>query len=316
MALNSNYVNFKNNLFEPREIRVDNKDYLYYLVVFNNLYELYDYLKSNPYINREIFRELASRKGPTNFAGMPYEQALEDLINLEDNFCFDFINLVKDVANAKTVGTSRYRTVQSVCGGHLDIPLYSAGSPLCYEVEERVKKPKFINVYSALSYSSGTSKYQLFNRAVVLISIISALEKEGYNINLNAFEMSKCGNEVLNHVIGIKKGNERTNLQALYKTSCKVEFLRRIIFALQETSGVENSWGGGYGKSCNEDFVRELLNIGPKDIYFGTPQELNIGGGDIVEDFHDCIEKLKLTDTFDISNIDKDFNEQVKKLIR
>ena len=43
----------------------------------------------------------------------------------------------------------------------------------------------------------------------------------------------------------------------------------------------------GYGKICPEEMVRSVVNIDEKDIYFGTPQDLYIGGGDIVKDFQE-----------------------------
>ena len=316
MALNKNYERFPGNFFPPRPIKVDGEKYLYYLVRFSNLYDIYNFLKSKPEINKRIFTSLSSRTGTISFSGMPYDEAVEDLIDFSDTNYFEFVDLVKDIANAKGGSIHKYKTVYSLAGGRVYTPNYSVGSPYCYETEEQIKKPKFINVYSALSYSGSTSKYQVFNRAVVLISIIHALEKQGYNINLNAFEMSSYGNEIVNNVVDLKKHSEQTNLQALYKTSCKIEFLRRILFAVLESVGVENSWGNGYGQSCHEDFVREVLNIGKDDIYFGTPQELSIGGADIQKDFEKCIEKLKLSDSINIKEIDEEFNEHIKKLIR
>ena len=315
--LNKNYEKFPNNFFPPREITVDSKKYKYYLVRFNNLYDIYNYLKSNPYINKAVFSHLSSRLGATSFSGMPYSDSVDDLINFKDQYYFDFVDLVKDIANAKSGSVHKFQTVYSVAGGRVYTPNYSVGSPYCYETEERIKRPKFINVYSALSYSGSTSKYQVFNRAVVLISIISALEKQGYNINLNAFEMSSSGDEIVNNVVDIKKHSEPTNLQALYKTSCKIEFLRRILFGVLETVGVENvKWGDGYGKTCPKDFVREVLNIGKDDIYFGTPQELGVGGASIKKDFEECLDRLNLSSNIDIKEIDDEFDKHVKKLIR
>lgn len=315
MATNRNYEKYPHNLFPPRKITVNRSEYNYYLVRFNNLYEIYKYLKSDPYVNRSIFRTLSSREARPEFAGMPYVKAVEDLINLNDQVYFNFVDLVKDIAYAKTGTTHKYRTVRTLAGGHLNIPLYSAGSPYCYETQEQIKRPKFVNIYSALSYSSNTSKYQVFNRAVILISIISALEKQGYKINLNAFEMSTCGNEIVNNVVGIKSYTDQTNLQTLYKTSCKVEFLRRIMFGVLETVDVKNEWGAGYGRTAKEDFAKSVLNVGKDDIYFGTPQELGVGGGSIEKDFKNCLANLKLDGNISVGEIGEDFQKQLKKVI-
>jgi len=80
--MKSNCELFPNNIYEPKIItRKNSTPIKLYLARFNSLYDLYDYLKSNPNINREVFSELASEKNDYNFAGKPYEEALEDLIS-------------------------------------------------------------------------------------------------------------------------------------------------------------------------------------------------------------------------------------------
>ena len=316
MGQNTNYERYPLNVFKPEEITVDRSRYKYYLVRFDNLYELHDYLKSNPNVNKEVFHELSSRTGGEKFAGMPYDKAVDDLINSEDAKYFEFVNLIKEIINVKHGDTHKYRTVQTLAGGHINTPLYSAGVPLCYETEERITKPKYITLYSALSYSGSTIDEQIFNRAVILISIINALEKRGYSIRLNAFEMSSCGDEVVNNVIGLKQHGSKINIPALYKTSFKKEFLRRILFGVLETVGVENAWGGSYGKSCDEGFVREVLHVKKEDIYFGTPQELGITGGNLEKDFMSVLKKLKLEENVDIRSMSDDFRENAKRLIK
>ncbi len=79
---------------------------------------------------------------------------------------------------------------------------------------------------------------------------------------------------------------------------------------------VQNDWKDGYGRVCPENVVRDALNIGEKDIYFGTPQDLSIGGGDIVTDFHNCLKMLQLEEFLDFKEINEEFNEKVKQLLK
>ncbi len=316
MELNKNYKNFPSNFFTPYTIECNRSNYLYYPVRFGSLYEIYHYLKSKPEINKEIFYSLSSREGSINFAGVPYNEAVENLIKTDDTMYFQFLDLIKDVSVAKSGNTNKFRKVYKAYGSHLSNPRFVAGAPLCYEGNERIKKPKFINVYATFSYSNTTSRYQVFNRAIILISFINALEKHGYKVNLNAFELSRYDNEMVNIMVELKNYTGKIDIEALYKSSCKIEFLRRILFAVLETIPVKNTWNDGYGRVCPDQVVRDALNIGEKDIYFGTPQDLSIGGGDIVEDFHDCLKILGLEQFLDFKEINEEFNEKVKQLLK
>ena len=316
MALNKNYTNFPHHLYVPERIKVGDHKFTLFLVRFDNLYEIYNYLKSNPEINENIFEELASETGSYNFAGIPYDEAVEDLINFNEDSYADFLDLVKKLANIKAGYKHEYELKKTLAGGHLNIPDYSRGTPLCYESYERVKRPKFITVHAALSYPHYTTKTQVLNRAIILISIINALERNGYNISLNTFELSKESSELLNIIVNVKHHGERTNLQTLYKTSCHVEFLRRILFRILETTSVTKEWDDGYGSTCGPKMTKEVMNIGKDDIYFGTPTELAIGGDDLSEDFNSCLKSLKLDSKFDVREISDEFKENVKRLIK
>lgn len=316
MSLNNNYKKYPEHYYAPEIIKVDGSNYKIYLTKFDNLYEIYNLLKSNPTLNTNIFNELHSETGDYSFAGIPYEEALEDLINFEEDGYSEFLDLIKDLSHVRVGYKHEYELKRTLAGGHLNIPAYSTGSPLCYETYERVKRPKFINVHAALSYPWTTSKNQVLNRAIILVSVINALERNGYNVNLNTFELSNEYKELVNIVVNVKKHGERTNLQTLYKTSCHVEFLRRILFRILETMAVTEDWESGYGRTCDPDFVSETLNISKNDIYFGTPQELDIHGKDLTDDFTSCLESLNLNKKFDVREISDEFKENVKRLIK
>ena len=312
----SNCERFPNNIFSPKEIELDNTTVKYYLTRFSSLYELYDYLKSKPIINKKAFPSLDSRTGDPEWAGVEYDQALEDLIKREDDNYYDFLNLVRDVANLKKSYSSEHKKVYSVAGGHVNNRLFAVGEPKCYEVTKRVKNTNFITVHFALSYPGSTEDNHIFNRAVILISLIEALEKRGYNIDINAFEMSRYEDEIVNNVVVLKKRNAKINLHTLYKASYKKEFLRRILFGVLETLDVQNPWSTSYGKSCKEAVVRQILRIEKNDIYFGTPKELGIEGDNLEEDFNTVLKKLKLDDNFDVKELNDEFHNQVKRIVK
>ena len=310
----SNYIRFPNNIFEPEKILVDDKYYTLFLVRFNNLYDLYDYLKSNPNLNRYIFRTLESETDDIKFAGKPYNKALEDLIIDYDPGYEEFLELQNDLNNGINIKVHKYETVRTVAGGHLNIPAYSAGSPLCYETTQRISKPRFIRIHVTLSYNCQTTKKQVLNRAIIITNILKALENSGYSVGLDTFELSVDGNELAHIIVQVKKHGERMNMSALYKSLCNVEFLRRILFRVLETLEVKNRWDWGYGSTCSEEFIRRALNFDDNDMFFDQPLRMGIEGLDLADDFESAINHLKLADKIDVERAKVEFREVTKKL--
>lgn len=309
-----NYIRFPNNIFEPEYIDINNEKYRLYLARFKNLYDLYEYLKSNPTLNREIFSELSSETGSYSFAGKPYKEAVEDLIGDIDPGYREFLKLQNDINNARNIEIHKYKTVRTVAGGHLNVPAYSMGNPLCYETEEKIRKPKFVRIHVMLSYYWGTSKQQVLNRAIIITNVLKALERSGYNVDLNTFEFSIYGNELIYVVVNVKRHGETLNMQALYKTLCNVEFLRRILFRVLETMDVKCSWGGSYGSTCNEIFTRKALKFDNNDIFFDQPCYMGIKGEDLTEDFEEAIAHLNLKDKIDVEKAKEQFKNNSKVL--
>ena len=310
--MNDNYERFPNNIFKPTTIE---DDYAYFLARFSNLYDLYEYLKSDPWLNRSIFRNLASIDGEEDFAGKPYSEAVEDLIKDEYNPGYtEFVRLNNGLENCINVPVHKYKTVMTLAGGHLNIPAYSVGSPLCYETEERIVKPKFVSINAVLNYSWMTTKNQVFNRAVIMTNVLKALENAGYGIDLNVFSLLRHSDEYMHIVIKIKNYGEKLNMISLYKTLCNIEFLRRIIFRIMETIEVESNWSYGYGSVCYEDEVVSVLKLNKNDIFFGPPDSLGIHGKDLGDDFARAIEYLKLDDKIDVDKAKSEFKNKVRKL--
>lgn len=309
----SNYERFPYNIFQPEKITVGYNEYTLYLARFNGLYDLYEYVKSNPKLNRKVFRELSSENGSSSFAGKPYKEAVEDLIRDYDPGYEDFLELQKDLNNSKEIAIHKYKTVRTLAGGHLNIPAYSAGSPLCYESEQRIFKPRFIRIHIALGYVGDTTKSQVLNRAIIITNILKSLETAGYNIDLDTFSLSEEEDEIIHTVVKLKNYGERLNMIALYKSLCHVEFFRRVIFRVRETIDVKKCWGSGYGRTCTENVVRKVLNFDNNDIFFDQPNCMGIYGKDLASDFERAVNHLNLSDKIDVNKAKREFKELVLK---
>ena len=329
--LPNNHLNFPKNIFPPIEIEMKSKPdiemrssskeessrlYKYNLFVarFNNLYELYDYLKSNPKTNKIAFETLESETGKEEFYGKPYKEALEDLVREESHEYDEFLKLQKSINNAVKGDAHEYKKIKTVTGGQLNIPAYTAGDPLCFDSKVRIKKPKFIKMFVLISYNSRTSSNQVLNRAIIVANLVKALENAGYSVDLETFEMSFIEKEIEYTAIKIKNHGEKMKVSNLYKILCHIEFFRRIIFRVLETLNFQNYWAAGYGYKCNEQFMRELLKVGKNDIFIDQPIPMGIKGRDLAEDFENMINYLNLTDKIDVEKAKEDFAKETYKL--
>lgn len=296
----TNYERYPNNIFKPTTIDINGKEFDIYKASFKSLYDLYKYLKSEPEINKEVFNTLASESGNVNFAGVPYAEALENLISSETTGYDDFIKLNTQFESAKKIPVHIYETLKTQAGGHLNIQAYSVGNPLCYETEIKVLKPKFIRMFVTLSYSCNTTEKQVINRAIIIASIVSALEKFGYKVDLNTFSLDEASNEIEFINVKIKNYGQKISMQSLYKVLCNISFLRRILFRVIETLDLDSSWQYGYGKACNEETIRNVLKLNKDDILITSAFNLGIKGDDILEDFNNAIENLGLSNIISI----------------
>lgn len=298
----NNMEKFPNIVLEPKLVEIDGELYTLFRFKFGGLSDLYKYLKSDPDINEEVFNKnhLSSVTGDYNFAGVKYNTAVENLINYQDPKYKEFINISKKSKVKNLRLWASYRAVNGVSGGVIRPQALATGDPHIYRTTEVYKVDKSVNIYATASYNHDTTKKQVYNKAVILTNIIHALEEEGIMVNVDVFEISQRNNEIVEIDLKIKNNGKNTNYQALYRALCNVEFLRRILFRVVETSNVRNDWRGNYGSSSKEDFIRKLKHLKENDYYFGTPQELGIKGKDLALDFERAVEKLNMKDVIDV----------------
>ena len=312
-----NQERFPNIIQEPVIKEVNDANYKVYKFIFNGLSDLYTYLKSNPEINRHIFGsdiELSSLKGSEEFAGIPYDAAVAQLIQYEDPKYKEFLTIStkSSVKNLKLGAI--FKPTNSVAGGIVRPQALATGDPHIYRTTKIYRTDKVVNINTIADYPWTTSKSQVYNKAVILTNIIHAYEEQGIKVNANVFSLSEHEREILDIVLKIKKNGRSTNYQALYRSLCNVEFLRRIIFRVEETSDVRTDWAEGYGSPCKEKFIRSYLNMDKNDLYLGTPGELGIRGKNIASDFERTVEKLELDDVIDVEKAKALIKKSVKKV--
>ena len=310
-----NVDRFPNNILRPTNIYINNREYDLYKANFRSITDLYHYVKSNPIINDSCFPILASERESFDFAGEPYDTAVESIVKPVKEEYADFIKLQRKLDSFGTDFVTQYVTCKSISGSVIDIPSYVSGSPLCYVSEKETYEPKFIRLNVLLSYYWGTSKNQVKNRALIITALINALEKEGYYVDINAFAISKEGDEIIDINVNLKNSNNTLNKSNIIKALCYVEFFRRVVFRVKETMPVKDcEWGDGYGSTCEESFSRKVLKISKDDLFIDQPRELGIWGKDLILDFENAIEYLKLDNKINVKESKKEIETEIKKL--
>lgn len=306
----SNITRYPYNIFSPVKILDDS--YILYPAKFKGLKDLYTFLKSNPEINSAVFKDPHSQRvsESDSFYGVSYEESLERLIHDDPQNYRLFTELNKEYAGAGKVVTHRYKTVNTLAGGHIDPVLYSKGSPLCYETQEVIVAPRYITAHVGISTSYKTTDAQIYNKAISVINIVYALQKYGYKMKLDSYVRVKCKNEIIQIIIDLKERNGRLNINDLYEATCNKEFYRRIIFRVIESMSVEDTrWPTIYGSEFSGSIVKN-----DKDLYFASPMEMGLTGEDLYEDFRRVLAYMHLEDYIDVPRVEKDFKEKSTKL--
>lgn len=306
----SNITVYPYNIFSP--VKILDNSYTLYQAKFKGLKDLYTFLKSNPEINSVVFKDPHSQRidESDSFYGISYEESLNRLIYDDPQNYKIFAELNKEYIGSGKAVTHRYKTVNTLAGGHINPVLYSKGIPLCYETQEVIISPRYINAHIGISTSYKTTDSQIYNKAISIINIVYALQKYGYKIKLDSFVRVKCKNEIIQIIIDLKERNGRMNINDLYEVTCNKEFYRRIIFRVMESISVEDThWPSIYGTDFSSSIVKNN-----KDLYFPSPIEMNLTGEDLYEDFKRVLTYMHLENYIDVPRVEKDFEEKSTKL--
>lgn len=293
-------------------IHNDYQSYKTYKYNFYNLTDLYNYLISDPEVNSYIFSEQSSIVGDVEFSGASLDKAIEYLnggykINFEK---FDIA--IRDIRKYGVEDVDSRKLERALHGGAYLSHLVAAGVPDCMIRYKQDSDPKHITIYFQLGYPHYTEQSQIMNRGIATINLIQSLEDKGYIVDLKVFELSSCNDEFIDITVNLKNTDEILNISKCYYPFVSKEFLRRLLFRVLESAPVENSWGYGYGRSANNDEIRDFYKLKDRDIVISTPQELGIKGENIYEDTISLFKNLNLDDEFDLSKLKEGFEEKVK----
>lgn len=156
-----------------------------------------------------------------------------------------------------------------------------------------------VNLYINLAYHHLTTKQAIVNRGVIVQNLIKQLEENYYKVNLNAFSLIYCDNEISNISVGLKGKDEQLDSKKAYFALCNPSFLRRLIFRVMESSDFKDkNWIICYGYPCNAETIRKFYQSGKLDIVIPQASEIGITGDNINEDWRRFLKYEKLQKYF------------------
>ena len=246
-----------------------------------------------------IFSSFSSKYETYEFTGTySYEEAWNLCYFTMDNGFDNFSELCNQLKYEIDFYDKKVNSY-SVSGYVPNVARYLLNIPTSMQNYKIDKLEKVINFYMNFSYSAFIDKNLVINRGVIIINLISYLEKLGYKINLYSFELSKKNNEVIFMIVPLKTIFERVNIKLLYFPLVHPSFLRRLLFRAEEKMPIRDiEWNYGYGQPMKYLETTKFLEYYKNDfdldniIYISTPDEMGINGNDINEDFNNCLNIL------------------------
>lgn len=263
-----------------------------YDVVFNSVSEIQLFLGQNPPINNDVFTIIKSETADEAFAGPPLSDAIRYCVmGYQENYD-QFLELEKKLESVNKARENARKVEASFVGHRPNVPAYIAGAPKTMYRTQREQEKKIINLYMNVTYDAKVTDEQIRHRGIVALNLVRLLELNGYIVNFRLFEICMVGNEAFCCEVVLKKPGEKLNTRMCYYPMCGKGFVRRVLSRIKESMPFNENWGLSYGTVLKEDYARILMEIEDKDIYIGSPTEMNIKGENIFEDADAMVEKL------------------------
>ena len=255
---------------------------------FETLHQFLSYIQTAPVNTRVFDRNLRSshKRSDNRWSGTEsFEEAVDLCLKGWSQDFDNFVRMKKRIDEELLEPTVRPRQVADVVGYSPSVPDYLRGNPLNMWNRANVRVPTFINIYMNVSYSSGTDYDEIFNRGVIALSLVDALQDRGYSVRFKIFECATVDEEMVISFFNLKGDGEKLNIKKTYFPLCHPSFLRRLIFQLNEVTPVfYGTWCNSYGRPANVRTIKEVIDVGPNDIIIVQPGAMGVRGYDIDSD--------------------------------
>ena len=267
-----------------------------YKMYFGSIGEVQNFLRFDPDINSEIFYEQKSKSSSVDFAGAPLEVAIQYLIGGYSENYEQFLSMARQLEQINKKKAKVRKTTTSFVGQRPNVPAYIAGAPKNMYRLERTEEKKLKRIWMKVTYESSTTEEQIRNRGIIALNLINLLEMNNYMVDFRLFEVCSVDNEIFRCEIELKKPGQMLMPRLCYYPMCGKEFVRRVLCRIKESMPFKCGWGLSYGVVLSEEYTRMIMDFHDKDIYIGSPSEMNIKGENIYEDADSFLDKIGIGD--------------------
>lgn len=152
-----------------------------------------------------------------------------------------------------------------------------------------------ITLYVNIGYNARITAKQAENYTKFLLLVINRLKEQGYKVNIVATSIMKQQNEIIDITINLNDKNQEKNIQELCKITSTLNFMRRIILSIIETTKVVNYfWFCTYGTPLDNTELKEIKGLTDNDLFIPGPESLEIEGNNLEEDIERANNNLDL----------------------
>lgn len=208
-------------------------------------------------------RDNASVTGNKGFTGTDNFEQAENLRRKGDKKSLSMLNEYKIKFDKYIQYNNGYKIKQrnDILGFVPIVPNAIIGLPLSMINQVREpKKVKGIDIFFNVSIRCSTSKEDVARKGAIMLSLIDALERKGYRVNLKVGSVSMKKNTVHGVVTTMKRYDEPLNIRKLAYYLANPSCLRRTFFKLKESiSELADVTNDGYGANNKFDKQREKL---------------------------------------------------------
>lgn len=208
-------------------------------------------------------RDNASVTGNKGFTGTDNFEQAENLRRKGDKKSLSMLNEYKIKFDKYIQYNNGYKIKQrnDILGFVPIVPNAIIGLPLSMINQVREpKKVKGIDIFFNVSIRCSTSKEDIARKGAIMLSLIDALERKGYRVNLKVGSVSMKKNTVHGVVTTMKRYDEPLNIRKLAYYLVNPSCLRRTFFKLKESiSELADATNDGYGANNKFDKQREKL---------------------------------------------------------
>jgi hypothetical protein len=194
----------------------------------------------------------------------------------------------------------------SVVGFYPNVPAYIQGHPLNMYNNKRINKveiEKSINLYFNATMDSKCFEKQYYHRGIICFSMIEYLMKENIKVNLKIIDTSFVEGETYIQTISFDHHTIKEDSKTVYNFLTVSAVLRVMMLefkaSMVKNGKLDRKWLNGFGYFISDDIVTKIMNLNDNDILFGTPDDLNILGYDLDDDFSNCMDKLGLGNVYE-----------------